>query len=108
MRLRRIIRICVCVVFTCAARTSAQQPAGASPQAAPPANRVVERTYPSSVVVPSRVVQTASDRGQTIVEVVETPGHDGRMQPYQETRTETVRTGADTVVSRQKVFGYGP
>lgn len=106
----RVTRICVCVVFTCAARTSAQQSAAASPQASPPANRIVERTYPSSVVAPSRVVQTgtASDRGQTIVEVMETPGHDGRMQPYQETRTETVRTGTDTVVSRQKVFGYGP
>jgi hypothetical protein len=42
------------------------------------------------------------------VEIVESPGHDGRLQPYSETRTETVRTGTDTVVSRQQVFGHGP
>jgi hypothetical protein len=106
MTLERIVGVCFWIVITSAAATG-QQAGGTTDQAPqPPATSVIERTYPSGDLTPWRRVQTrsASDSRDIVIETVETLGVDGKLEPIQEIKTETIRTGPNTA-TRHDVFG---
>jgi hypothetical protein len=74
-----------------------------------PGTTVVERDYPSGGSTPSRSVQTrsVSDGREIVVETVEMPGIEGRLEPSHEIASETTRTD-DSTRTTEDVFGFGP
>jgi hypothetical protein len=100
-----------CVGVLMIATASAGQQPAATPEPSPkPASRVIEYEYPSGAPLPFRRVQTrrTSDRRETVIETVEMPGLENKWQPYQESRTETLRVAPDIVRTTRDVFGFGP
>ena len=99
-----------CVGVLMIATASAGQQPTATPEPSPkPASRVIEYEYPSGTPGPFRRVQTrrTSDRRETVIETVELPGLENKWQPYQESRTETLRVAPDIVRTTRDVFGFG-
>lgn len=109
MRPVHIASACVGVLMIATA-SAAQQPAATAEPSPTPASRIIEYQYPSGAPIPLRRVQTrrTSDRRETVVETVELPGLENKWQPYQESRTETLRVAPDIVRTTRDVFGFGP
>ena len=102
----RMIRLhmtgaCISMVVISVAAQAQQGP----PQQ--PASTAVERISPTGPM-PSRSTQTRSSSGgrESIVDVVEVHRLSGRLEPIQETRTETVRTGPATTRVNQDLYGF--
>ena len=49
--------------------------------------------------------RSVSDRREIVIETVEKPGLYGTLEPVQEIRTETTRTGSGRVRTRHDLFG---
>src|SRR6187401_1850824 len=79
-----------------AAQQTGQQPRQGPP--ASPSSSALERSYIGGASVPLRRVQTRTESNgrEIITETTEVPGTDGKLKMSLETRTETVRTGADS------------
>ena len=84
---------------------AAQAQQGEPPQQ--PASTAVERTSPNGPL-PSRATQTRSSSGgrESVVEVVELHRLSGRLEPVEETRTETARTGPTATQSVVERYGF--
>lgn len=110
MSLERIAGICFCIVLTSeAAGGQALNDVTAQGQKAP-ARTVMERTYATGELGPSRRVQTRSESGsrEVVVETLDVPDMEGRLTPTQEIVTETNRTAPNTAQTRRDVFGVAP
>src|SRR5512144_188179 len=107
MTMQRVAGVCFWIAVTSVVATGQQKRQTTDQAAPPPASSVIERTYPSGGLTPSRRVQTrsASDHREIVIETVERPGLYGTLEPVQEIRTETPRTGSNGVRSRQDLFG---
>jgi hypothetical protein len=107
MTLERIA--CVSVGILIASTHPAGQQASAPPAQATPATSVAERSYPAGVRA-QRTVQTRNVTGdrEVVTETTEAPGIDGRLAPFQETVSETVRIGPGASQTRRQVVNVGP
>ena len=107
MTLHRVAGVCFWIAVTSVAAAGQQRRETTDQAPLPPASSVIERTYPSGGLTPSRRVQTrsVSDRREIVIETVEKPGLYGTLEPVQEIRTETTRTGSGRVRTRHDLFG---
>ena len=87
-----------------AAQQTGQQTRQGPP--ASPSSSALERSYIGGAGVPLRRVQTRTESNgrEIITETTERPGTDGKLKMSLETRTETVRTGADSTQTKHEVF----
>ena len=87
----------------------AAQQTGQQTRQGPPASpsaSALERSYIGGAGVPLRRVQTRTESNgrEIITETTELPGTDGKLKMSLETRTETVRVGADSTQTKHEVF----
>jgi hypothetical protein len=106
MALDRIACVSGGIVIASAIAT-AQAPTDPMPQR--PTSRVIERTYPAGGVTPWRRVLTrsVSEGREVVVETVEAPGMDGRLEPSEQIVTEITRPALDTTRTTEDLFAFG-
>ncbi len=110
MTLERIAGVCVAIGIGSAAAAAQQSGTSTGQTPQPQSIRVIERTYSSSGLAPSRLVEirSTSDHGKLVTRTLELLGTDGGLEPWQEVTTETVRTGPNSASTREDVFRLGP
>jgi hypothetical protein len=96
----------IVVLFAAPALALAQQTGTSQGPPASFASSTIEGSYAPGNGVPSRRVQTRTESNgrEVITETMETPDVDGRFRMSVETRSETVRTGADSTRTKLDVF----
>jgi hypothetical protein len=107
MKRERIAGVCCWIVVLCAGAAAQQTGQSSGQPAQAPAASVVEHV-PSAGFPPWRHVQTRSESGgrEVVVEITETAGIDGRLEPAVEVVSET-RRQAGTAQTRRDVFAFG-
>jgi hypothetical protein len=106
MALDRVACTCGGIVLASAIAT-AQAPTDPVPRQ--PTSRVIERTYPAGGVASWRRVLTrsVSEGREVVVETIEAPGMDRRLQRSEQIVTEITRPALDTTRTIQDLFAIG-
>jgi hypothetical protein len=109
MALDRIACVCGGIVIASAAASAQQAATTTDPTPQSPISRVIERTYPAGVASPWRHVLTRSVSGdrEVVTETVETPGMDGRPEPFQEIVTVSTRPALGSARTTTEMFAFG-
>ena len=109
MTLQRIAGVCFSIVITSAVAAGQQRAETADQPPLAPANRTIERAYPSGGLPPSRVTQTRTASGgrEIVTETVAIQGINGKTEPVAEFTIERVQSSPNRTRSTQDLVGVG-